>query len=231
MLRKYLQTFALGALMAAGIASTAAADERLEKIESAYQAADHATLTRLEAQAEGNNQYVARYRLATLLLGSGQRAEANTLLNTLRASLEEETSDNPGNAEAWALLATSYGMLTTLEQDKSMEYGQNAGIAEGRALAAGSDNPMVLLLTGINKFYTPEEWGGGHAQALQYFDRAVTAYQAGDSERSWGHADALVWRGSTHARLGNEEQAEADVNAAIAMAPDYHWAKSALESL
>ncbi|HEV8078121.1 MAG TPA: hypothetical protein VGP45_07025 [Marinobacter sp.] len=217
--------------MAAGIANSAAADEQLREIESAYQSSNAITLTELTEQTEGENKFVAQYRLASLHLGNNQMAEAKELLNTLRASLENETSANPDNAEAWALLASSYGMLTTLDQGKAMEYGQNAGMAESRALATGSDNPMVLLLTGINKFYTPKEWGGGHSQALSFFDRAVTAYQADNLERRWGYADALVWRGSAHVKLGNLAQAEADVNAAIAMAPDYQWAKSVLDTL
>jgi len=229
MVRNYLKQIAVGTLLAVTFTTAAAADERLDKIENAYQAADRAALTELAQQSAGNNKYVAQYRLTSLLLRYNHMAEANELLNNLRSSLEEEISANPDNAEAWALLASSYGMLATVERDKAMEYGQKAGAAEGRALAASGDNPMVLLLIGINKFYTPEQWGGGKARALEYFDRAVTAYRAGDLERSWGHADALVWRGSVHADLDKPEQAEADLNAAIAMEPDYQWAKDALE--
>lgn len=231
MLHKFMKQFAVGVLMTTVFATASSADDLLDQIENAHQADDHAALTKLVKQAEGNNKYVAQYRLAGLHLGDNRIAEAKKLLNDLKASLEEETSANPDNAEAWALLANIFGMLTTMEQDKAMEYGQQAGAAERRALAVGEDNPMVLLLTGINKFYTPEKWGGGKVKASEYFDRAVAAYQAGDLERSWGHVDALVWRGSAHAKLGNIEQAEADLNAAIAMEPDYQWAKNALDSL
>lgn len=231
MFGNYLKQFTAGLLLAGTVSATAVADEQLSKIENAYQAADVAALTTLNEAAQGENQFVAQYRLISLKMGSNQMDKAQPLLTELKSDLEAETKTNPGNAEAWALLASTYGMLSSIEQEKIMEYGRKASEAEGQALAAGWENPMVMLLIGINKFYTPEQWGGGKAKALEYFDRAVAAYQAGDLERNWGHADALVWRGTTHAELGNKAPAKADIEAAVAMEPDYQWAKNALGKL
>src|SRR5690606_24791719 len=230
MFSNYLKYFT-ALLLTATFSTAVAADEQLSKIEKAYQAVDAATLTTLIEAAQGNNQFVAQYRLLSLKMGSNQMDQAHSLLTKLKSDLEAETKANPGNAEAWALLSSTYGMLTTMEQDKVMEYGRKSGEAEGQALAAGWENPMVMLLTGINKFYTPEEWGGGKAKALEYFDRAVTAYEAGTLDRAWGHADALVWRGTTHSELGDITKAKADINSALAMEPDYQWAKNALGNL
>lgn len=226
-----IKQFAAGLLLAATFSATASADEQLNEIENAFQAADASTLTTLADAAQGQNQLVAQYRLTSLALGNGQSEKAHTLLTELKSDLETETGANPDNAEAWALLASTYGMLSAMEPAKAMDYGPRAATAEGRALTTGPNNPMALLLIGINKFYTPEEWGGGKPRALEYFERAVTAYEAGDLERTWGHADALVWRGSTHAKLGNKTQAKADIDAAIAMEPDYQWAQNALNLL
>lgn len=228
----YLKQFATGLLLAATFSATAVADEQLHEIENAFQASDAAALTSLAEAAQGKNQFVAQYRLISMALGNSQTEKAHTLLNELKSDLEAETGSNPDNAEAWALLASTYGMLSTnVPREKAMEYGRRASEAEGRALSTGPNNPMALLLIGINKFYTPEEWGGGKPRALEYFERAVTAYESGNLERTWGHADALVWRGSTHAKLGNETQAKTDIDAAIAMEPDYQWAQNALNLL
>src|SRR5690606_21572266 len=178
--------------LAATFSSTDLADEQLSSIETAFQAVDTAQLSTLSEAADGNNQLAAQYRLRSLMLGNQQMDKAKALLNDLKNSLEAETQANPDNAEAWALMASTYGMLSSMEPEKAMDYGSKAGSAEGRALATGPANPMVLLLIGINKFYTPEQWGGGKAAALKLFDRAIAAYEAGAIERTWGHADALV---------------------------------------
>ena len=231
MINRYLKQLSAGLLLAATFNSAALADEQLHKIENAYQAADSAKLATLSEGIDGKNLLVAQYRLISLMLGNQQMEEAKALLNELKANLNTATQTNPDNAEAWALMASTFGMLSSMDPEKAMDYGIKAGEAEARALATGPENPMVQLLIGINKFYTPEQWGGGKVTALKYFDSAVNAYQAGELDRSWGHADALVWRGSTHAKLGNKDQARADVDAAIAMAPDYQWAKNALNYL
>lgn len=230
MFSNYLKYFT-AVLLTVTFSTVVSADEQLSKIENAYQAADSAALTALTETTKGMNQLVAQYRSGSLAVGNNQMDKARTLLNDLKNNLETETKTNPTNAEAWAMLSSTYGMLTTMEQDKVMEYGRRASEAEGHALATGWVNPMVMLLTGINKFYTPEQWGGGHTKALEYFDRAVTAYEAGALDRTWGHADALVWRGTTQAELGDKTKAKADINAAIAMEPDFQWAKNALGNL
>lgn len=231
MIRHYLQPLA-GSLLLAFALSTAAADTKLSAIEDAFQTSDAAALSQLLESTEGMNKLVAQYRLAGLAMGNNQMEKAQALLGDLKNGLETETGAHPENAEAWALLASTYGMLSIgASPDEAMELGMKASEAESRALATGPENPMALLLIGINKFYTPEQWGGGASRAPALFERAVTAYQAGKLDRTWGHADALVWRGSTHAKLGNQTQAEADINAAVAMEPDYQWAKTVLDRL
>src|SRR5690606_9392235 len=97
MFSNYLKYFT-ALLLTVTFCTAVAADEQLSKIEKAYQAVDAATLTTLIEAAQGNNQFVAQYRLISLNMGSNQMDKAQPLLNELKSDLEAETKANPGNA-------------------------------------------------------------------------------------------------------------------------------------
>ena len=41
-----------------------------------------------------------------------------------------------------------------------------------------SDNPRIYFLTGMNVYYTPEQYGGGKKAACPYFQQAIEKYNS-----------------------------------------------------
>lgn len=203
----------------------------LETAEQAYYNGHGVALEGMVEASSPQDQLVVRYRLGSLALGEQNNESAKAIMHALMLDLETEVNASPSNAEAWSLLSSVYGMMTFLDSSHAMSYGPKAGFAEARAADADKSNPMVLMLTGINKFHTPEQWGGGKQTAYEYLTKAIDAYQAAGETRTWGYADALAWRGMAATELGNIEQAKKDIEASIKLQPNYGLAQQAKAAL
>ncbi|ABD83078.1 hypothetical protein [Saccharophagus degradans] len=223
--------FIATAIFTLGAAITQAETLSLKTAEQAYYNGHAMALENMLAESAPNDQLVIRYRLGSLALGKQNNEAAKNIMQPLMLDLENEVKANPKNAEAWGLLSSVYGMMTFLEPSMAMTYGPKAGFAEASAADADKHNPMVLMLTGVNKFHTPEQWGGGKQTAFDYLTKAINAYQAAGETRTWGYADALAWRGMAASALGNTDQAKKDIEASIKLQPNYGLAQQALAGM
>lgn len=72
------------------------------------------------------------------------------------------------------------------------EYGQTSSLNITKAKSLDPSNPRPVYLEGQAKFYTPEQFGGGKAQAKELFTRALEMFDkfkpASDLHPSWGRA-------------------------------------------
>lgn len=169
--------FIATAIFTLGAAIAQAETLSLKTAEQAYYNGHAMALENMLAESAPNDQLVIRYRLGSLALGKQNNEAAKNIMQALMLDLENEVKANPKNAEAWGLLSSVYGMMTFLEPSMAMTYGPKAGFAEASAADADKHNPMVLMLTGVNKFHTPEQWGGGKQTAYDYLTKAINAYR------------------------------------------------------
>lgn len=219
----------VGWLSAAGMVS--AAEGTLQVAEQAYYNNHKAELGDMVNDASKQDQWVIRYRLGTLMLNTQGKEAAKSHMYTLLVDLEAEVKAQPKNAEAWAILSSVYGMMTFLDPAMAMSYGPKAGFAEASAADWGQNNPMVLMLTGINKYHTPEQWGGGKQTAFDVLTKAVAAYESKPTERVWGYVDALAWRSMAARALGKTEVAEQDLAKAKKLQPSYGLVQQAMAGM
>ena len=56
-------------------------------------------------------------------------------------------------------------------------YGPQASSALDKAKQLNPDNPRVYVLEGLDKFNTPEQWGGSKEEAKKLFEKANLLYQ------------------------------------------------------
>ena len=89
-----------------------------------------------------------------------------------------------------SMIATVH--MTVDPQSRYMTYMSEINENIKKAESLDSTNPRPYLLQAENKFYTPEQFGGGKDAAKEYFDKANTLYQnfkpETDLSPSWGES-------------------------------------------
>ncbi len=78
--------------------------------------------------------------------------------------------------------------------NRFMTYGTAASQALDAAKILNPANPRVYLLEGIDKFYTPEQWGGSKTEGKKLFTEAIKKFEAfkpaSSIHPSWGMGQA-----------------------------------------
>jgi len=212
-------------LLLAGSLSVQANQADIDNIEQAAMQLDNTQLASLAKQTSGYEQSLAYYRLAITLNLQSHTAEASQNLDLAIEQLEGITKQDEGNDEAWALLAQVYGLKIAYQPMKAAYYGPKSGKALAAALAINHENPRAYLVKGISSYNTPAMFGGSKSAALTAFDQSIALYNQDSSDTAWGQAEVHVWRGLTNLALNQKEQALADWHSALAIEPNYGWAK------
>lgn len=140
--------------------------------------------------------YYAGLALTTVgWMDAGVDKDANAeKISELSAKAEGLTSDPADKSELCALrnmAATQHMMVDP--QNRWQTYGQeaNAALEEGKKLNA--NNPRMFYLQGMSIFNTPEQFGGGKANAKPIFEQAVNLYKKEKAKPlypDWGKKEA-----------------------------------------
>lgn len=202
-------------------------------ITTAYYAGDVAALEAYRTELDtdqADDAVLAGYldwRLGGLLLGLGETKAADKALKRGQQTLTALTEREP-SAEGYALLSGVIGMRIGISpMTRGMFMGRKVDRAADRAMELAPDNPRVLLIEGIARLNAPAMFGGSVDEALARFTAALEAVREhGTGRYDWGEADILVWRGLAHRRNDDLGAARTDLDEAIAIAPDYSWARS-----
>ena len=83
-------------------------------------------------------------------------------------------------------------MIATLRMmgdpmNRYMTYGPEGAQALETAKKLNPGNPRVYVLEGLDKYYTPEQFGGGKDKAKPVFEKAVTLYKAEQAKPLYPH--------------------------------------------
>lgn len=94
----------------------------------------------------------------------------------LVAKAEELEKDN---AEVWCLKKMyNSGRMMADPMNRFMQFGAAATAALEKARSLNPENPRIYLLEGIDKYYTPEQWGGSKAEGRKLFETARQKFEA-----------------------------------------------------
>lgn len=89
-----------------------------------------------------------------------------------------------------SMIASSHMMVDP--QQRYMTYGQSSNLNIVKAKQLDPSNPRPVYLEGQAKFHTPEQFGGGKAQAKVLFEKALELYgtfkPATELHPSWGRS-------------------------------------------
>ena len=185
--------------------------------------------------AEGMDRYTLAYvnwQLAHLM-EEEQEAEAERLqlLQEAQQQLDLLVEQEPGNAEAFALLGSVIGEQIGSSSWKGMKLGPKSGSALKKAASLAPDNPRVALQRGIGHLFTPRLFGGGLTKAERELLRSAelfAAQPAGSPWPNWGQVDVHIWLGQLYAKKRNYASARAQYERVLAVEPEHHWVRDVL---
>ncbi|MBL4941892.1 MAG: hypothetical protein JKY81_09535 [Colwellia sp.] len=214
--------------------NTQASQTDITAIEQAAMSLDTQQLTILVEQNSGYEKAFALYNLSIAKNLHAEQEQATKSLDSAISELENLTEQTPNDDEVRALLALTYGLKTVYQPMKAADYGPKSGQALAKALSLNQNNPRAYLVKGISKYNTPAMYGGSKTAALTALDQAIALYsqefeQGNSSDKVWGEANAHVWRGLANISLNNKSQALTDWHNALAISPNFGWAKMLIQ--
>lgn len=212
---------------------------------AAYQAWDgpgftKAAQTFASTPESGTNQYwrgVAEFHRLLWLLGEAtttNRQETAKALEAAVATLQRAVQLDLNNGESHALLSTAYGLSIGANPARALWLGKPLTDQEKLARKLSADNPRVLYLAGMNRYYGPGLFGG-KSEALKLLLGAEKLFEAeagkpaGQVEPRWGRSTCLVYIGKTYDALGKPAEAEEYFRKALKLNPQDKLAKVELE--
>jgi hypothetical protein len=110
------------------------------------------------------------------------------------AKADPLTKDNADKAEVLSIrnMAATQQMLVD-PQNRWMNYGQEAGAHLKKAKQLDANNPRLAYLEGASVFGTPEQFGGGKANAKPILEKAIVLFkseQVKPMHPHWGQQQA-----------------------------------------
>jgi len=145
------------------------------------------------------------------------------------SQLEGLMKKNPNWGEPKAIMSSVMGLQIAYSPIKGATLGFKSSSYMSKALKESPESPIVMKLHAGSKQYTPALWGGDKKEALEYYQKCIDVYEKqGDSQQNWFYADALANMGIIYTDLGQNTNAVAVFEKALAYEPDFAWVKMSL---
>jgi len=129
--------------------------------------------------------------MTTSGMGGGIADKLDPIADKAEALLDKAQALSKDNSEIFIVRK----MIATLKMmgdpmSRFMTYGPQAAEALETAKKLNPENPRVYLLEAMNKFYTPEQYGGSKEEAKKLFELAAAKFDAFKPESelhpAWG---------------------------------------------
>lgn len=170
------------------------------------------------------------------------------ILNNTMANQDEETFDqykdltieilkeiievNPERGEPKAVLSSVYGLVMAYSPMKGMFLGPKSTSLMSEAMKQQPESPLVQKLYAGSKLYTPTMFGGDPEEAVKSFTKAIEIYdEIGNTDSDWLYLDSMMGLAMSYQKTNNSDAAKSTLEKAIAIEPNYHWAKATLGKL
>ena len=217
------------------IAGLSLAQRTLKEIQyAAYLNASKTMWERSIAQAEkesGEKSFekaIAMYGLLSNTMASKDEETFDDNVDQTIDLLKKIMDQNPEHGESRAVLSSVYGLVIVYSPMKGMLYGMKSSSLMDEAMKLNPESALVQKLYGGSKFYTPKMFGGDATEAIKAFNKSIQLFEVGDSSNNWLYLDTYMGLALAYNKVEKRDEAEATLEKAIAIEPQYHWAKSVL---
>jgi Flp pilus assembly protein TadD len=126
----------------------------------------------------------------------------------------------PDDAENYRVLATLCGQAIT-DMLSGLNYGPRAKDAVSKAVSLAPKSSAVWMARGVGNYYLPAQLGGGAAQAVADFRKAI--------ELDSRNAEAWTWLGIALRKENQDAEARRAFGKALALDPNRVWVRQQLE--
>lgn len=213
-------------LMAGFLAGT------LSPLEIARDTQNRPALERMVAEAAGAaakapKDAAAQFRVA---LVSSYLAEVEIEMHDKKAAqqaairgidaAERAIALKPNDAESYRVLATLCGQAIT-DMLSGLNYGPRAKDAINKAVSLTPKSSPVWVARGVGNYYMPAQFGGGAAQAVADFRKAL--------EFDGNNAEAWLWLGIALRKQNQDGEARRAFGRALELDPNRVWVRQQLD--
>lgn len=216
--------------------------------EGFYKAYLNSDLEFLKTYIDGHNNDELLKSTDIDLLTSELESYYVLLSSTLSYEDEEETFDNyvdnhiaiaeriialdEKNAVANAMLSGIYGLKIAYSPMKSMFLGPKSNSHSSKSMEFDKEDPVVLLMYGINKYNTPKTWGGDVDAAIEALNKVTKIYEEKEQIKgNWKYLHALAWLGISHEEKKEFNQAKKVYQKSVKTEPEFKWGELLLSEI
>jgi hypothetical protein len=133
--------------------------------------------------------------MANMYFQMQQADKIDPLMDKAEPMLNKAEELEKNNAEIFCLKKMfNTGKMMADPMNRYMTFGPAAAEALETAKGLNPENPRVYLLEGIDKFYTPEQYGGSKTEGKKLFEEAIKKFEtfkpASSIHPSWGLGQA-----------------------------------------
>jgi len=215
-------------LLMAGFLAAAASSP----LEMARDRQDRAALAKIvgdcsAAAAKAPNDADAQYKLALassylaeVAIEQHDRKGARPLAERGIQAAEKAVSLKPDVAEYYRVAAMLYGQAIT-DIMSGLKYGPKAKDAIGKAVEKAPNSASVYVARGVGNYYLPAQLGGGPAEAIPDFQKAI--------QLDPKNAEAYLWLGIGLRQSNKEAEARQAFARSLELNPNRVWVKQQLE--
>jgi len=175
------------------------------------------------------------YRLVTYYFTSAKMKEAEIYTMEGQKYLEKAMEADPSFGESFALYAALLGFEIALNQEKAMELAFKSYEYLAKALEKEPENPRINLLKGTSILFTPEQFGGGADNAMEFLNKSVNLFEKESIKDpikpSWGKEEAYTFLGMAYKQKNEYVTAKKLLKKALEINPEFGMASRELAEI
>jgi tetratricopeptide (TPR) repeat protein len=177
------------------------------------------------AAAKAPNDAAAQYRmalacsyLAEVMIEQHDRKGARPVAEKGIKAAEKAVALKP-DAEYYRVLATLYGQAIT-DIMSGLSYGPKAKEAVNKAVEKAPNSAEMYVARGVGNYYLPAQLGGGAANAIPDFQKAI--------QLDPKNAEAYLWLGISLRQTNKDPEARQAFTKSLSLNPERVWTKEQL---